>query len=99
MPGKRGACTPLAFSVSAQFASAPSVSSYSAVHLNMRRFYMEPLRTPDERFLHLPGYPFAPHYVEVEGVRIHYVDERPAGAAPLLLLHAHPSCSYLYRNT
>jgi haloalkane dehalogenase len=57
---------------------------------------MEILRTPDERFRDLPGYPFAPHYVEVGGMRMHYVDE---GAGPLvLLLHGEPSWSYLYRK-
>jgi len=59
---------------------------------------MEVLRTPEERFAALPGYPFAPHYVEVDGLRIHYVDEGPAGAAPVLLLHGEPSWSYLYRK-
>ncbi len=59
---------------------------------------MDILRTPDERFANLPGYPFAPHYVEVEGVRIHYVDEGPRDAAPVLLLHGEPSWSYLYRT-
>jgi haloalkane dehalogenase len=55
-------------------------------------------RTPDERFLDLPGYPFAPRYVEVEGLRIHYVDEGPSGGDPVLLLHGEPSWSYLYRK-
>jgi len=32
---------------------------------------MDVLRTPDVRFANLPGYPFAPHYVEVGGIRIH----------------------------
>ena len=59
---------------------------------------MELLRTPDERFANLPGYPFAPHYVEVDGVRIHYLDEGPADAAPVLLMHGEPSWSYLYRT-
>ena len=59
---------------------------------------METLRTPDDRFANLPGYPFAPHYVEVDGLRIHYVDEGPRGAAPVLLLHGEPSWSYLYRK-
>jgi haloalkane dehalogenase len=59
---------------------------------------VELLRTPDERFADLTGYPFAPHYVEVEGVRIHYVDEGPRDAAPVLLLHGEPSWSYLYRK-
>jgi haloalkane dehalogenase len=59
---------------------------------------MEILRTPDERFSNLPGYPFAPRYVEVDALRIHYVDEGPRGAAPVLLLHGEPSWSYLYRT-
>ena len=59
---------------------------------------VEILRTPDERFANLPDYPFAPHYAEVDGVRIHYVDEGPAHAAPLLLMHGEPSWSYLYRK-
>jgi haloalkane dehalogenase len=64
---------------------------------------MEKLRTPDDRFASLPGYPFAPHYVEVpdgEGgeLRVHYVDEGPADADPVLLLHGEPSWSFLYRK-
>lgn len=59
---------------------------------------MEILQTPDERFANLPDYPFAPHYVEVSGLRIHYVDEGPAQGEPVLLLHGEPSWSYLYRK-
>ena len=59
---------------------------------------MDILRTPEDRFEALDGYPFAPHYVEAEGVRIHYVDEGPAEAAPVLMLHGEPSWSYLYRT-
>jgi haloalkane dehalogenase len=59
---------------------------------------VDALRTPDERFAALPGYPFAPHYVDVDGLRIHYVDEGPRSAAPVLLLHGEPSWSYLYRK-
>lgn len=59
---------------------------------------MEILRTPDERFRDLPEYPFAPHYVEVDGVRIHYVHEGPRSAKPIVLLHGEPSWSYLYRK-
>jgi haloalkane dehalogenase len=60
---------------------------------------MNVLRTPDERFASLPGYAFAPHYVEVgDGLRVHYVDEGPADAAPVLLLHGEPTWSYLYRK-
>lgn len=59
---------------------------------------MDILRTPDERFDNLPGYAFAPHYVEVDGLRMHYVDEGPRDGAPVLLLHGEPSWSYLYRK-
>lgn len=63
---------------------------------------MEFLRTPDERFANLPGYDFAPHYVEFNGLRMHYLDEGPPtnnkDAAPVLLLHGEPSWCYLYRK-
>lgn len=59
---------------------------------------MDVLRTPDERFDNLPGYSFEPHYVDVDGLRMHYVDEGPRDAAPVLLLHGEPSWSYLYRK-
>jgi haloalkane dehalogenase len=54
------------------------------------------LRTPDERFADLPGFDFEPHYVEVDGLRLHYVDE---GSGPVvLLMHGEPTWSYLYRK-
>jgi haloalkane dehalogenase len=61
------------------------------------------LRTPDERFANLPDFPFAPHYCEVKdadgsALRIHYVDEGPRRANPVLLMHGEPSWSYLYRK-
>jgi len=60
---------------------------------------MEVLRTPDERFANLPGYAFAPHYVALAGgLRVHFVDEGPRHAAPVLMLHGEPSWSYLYRK-
>jgi len=59
---------------------------------------MEVLRTPDERFENLAGYEFEPHYGEVNGLRVHYLDEGPPGAAPVLLLHGEPSWCYLYRK-
>jgi len=59
---------------------------------------MEALRTPDDRFANLPGYSFAPHYIESGGLRIHYVDEGPRQASAVLLLHGEPSWSYLYRR-
>ncbi len=59
---------------------------------------MNILRTPDERFAHLPDFPFAPHYQDVERLRIHYLDEGPSNANPVLLLHGEPSWSFLYRK-
>jgi len=60
---------------------------------------MKILRTPDDRFASLPGYAFEPHYVELaSGLRVHYVDEGPPGAGPVLLMHGEPSWAYLYRK-
>ncbi|HSX89283.1 MAG TPA: haloalkane dehalogenase [Pseudomonas sp.] len=64
---------------------------------------MEFLRTPDSRFANLPGYAFSPHYLMVDDgeggqLRVHYLDEGPAAAHPLLLMHGEPSWSYLYRK-
>jgi haloalkane dehalogenase len=64
---------------------------------------MRTLRTPDERFENLPGWPYEPRYVEIpdgEGgeLRVHYVDEGPADAPPILCLHGEPSWAYLYRK-
>lgn len=58
---------------------------------------MKILRTPEDRFRDLPDYPFAPNYAEIEGLRMHYVDEGPVDGAVVLLLHGEPSWSYLYR--
>ncbi|MEX1199101.1 MAG: haloalkane dehalogenase [Pseudohongiellaceae bacterium] len=60
-------------------------------------------RTPEERFQNLPGYDFAPHYLMVDDteggeLRVHYLDEGPSDADPVLLLHGEPSWSYLYRK-
>lgn len=59
---------------------------------------MSPLRTPDARFANLPDYPFAPNYVDLDGLRMHYVDEGPRDAPVVLLLHGEPTWSYLYRK-
>jgi haloalkane dehalogenase len=64
---------------------------------------MDALRTPDERFNRLLDYPFEPHYLtvggpDVDGLRMHYVDEGPADAKPVLMMHGEPSWSYLYRH-
>ena len=61
------------------------------------------LRTPEDRFAGLPGYPWQPRYVAdlpaLDGLRMHYLDEGPA-AAPVtwLCLHGNPAWSYLYRK-
>jgi haloalkane dehalogenase len=60
---------------------------------------MEVLRTPDERFATLPGFPFAPNYIDLSGgLRMHYLDEGPKDAAAVLMLHGEPSWCYLYRK-
>jgi haloalkane dehalogenase len=57
---------------------------------------VEAYRTPDERFERLPGYGFEPHYLEQDGLRMHYVDEGVGD--PVLLLHGEPTWAYLYRK-
>jgi len=61
------------------------------------------LRTPDGRFEDLSDFGFAPNYLTVTDPRIgplrmHYVDEGPTTAPPVLLLHGQPTWSYLYRH-
>ena len=56
------------------------------------------VRTPDDRFDGLEGYAFAPNYLEVDGLRIHYLDEGEAVNGTMLLLHGEPTWSFLYRN-
>ncbi|WP_353219654.1 haloalkane dehalogenase [Salinisphaera sp. S4-8] len=58
----------------------------------------EVFRTPDARFAHLPGFAYPPRYIEVDGLRMHYVEAGPADAPPVVLLHGEPSWSYLYRH-
>lgn len=68
---------------------------------------MQILRTPDDRFLGLPDFPFQPRYVEIAAspgdpssgtLRVHYLDEGPADADPILLMHGEPSWCFLYRH-
>lgn len=56
------------------------------------------LRTPDERFAGLKDYPFAPNYMQIGDYRVHYLDEGPDDAAPVLLIHGEPTWSYLFRK-
>ena len=57
---------------------------------------MDVYRTPDERFEALPGYDFEPHYEDVDGLRIHYVDE--GEGRPVVCFHGEPTWAYLYRK-
>ncbi len=59
---------------------------------------MEAVRTPDDRFVNLPGYDFEPQYADVGGLRMHYVDKGPRDGETVLMLHGEPSWSYLYRK-
>jgi haloalkane dehalogenase len=57
---------------------------------------MDVFRTPDQRFEGLPGYDFEPHYAEVDGLRLHYVDE--GEGRPIVCFHGEPTWAYLYRK-
>jgi haloalkane dehalogenase len=57
---------------------------------------MDVFRTPDERFESLPGFPYEPHYVDVDGLRLHHVDE--GSGETVLCFHGEPSWAYLYRH-
>jgi haloalkane dehalogenase len=64
---------------------------------------MKILRTPDDCFDNLPDYPFRPNYAEIPDLdggtlRMHYVDEGPRDAPPVVMIHGNPSWSYLWRN-
>jgi haloalkane dehalogenase len=57
---------------------------------------MDVFRTPEERFENLPGYDFEPHYAELDGLRLHYLDE--GEGHPIVCFHGEPTWSYLYRK-
>jgi haloalkane dehalogenase len=57
---------------------------------------MRLVRTPDERFASLPDFSFTPHYLDIDGKRIHYVDE--GQGSTILCLHGEPTWSFLYRQ-
>lgn len=64
---------------------------------------MQVIRTPDDRFLNLPDWPYDPHYTEVHhestSLRIAHVNAGPGNAATTVLcMHGEPSWSYLYRK-
>jgi haloalkane dehalogenase len=57
---------------------------------------MSVYRTPPERFEGLPDYPFEPHWLDHDGLRMHYLDEGEGD--PILCFHGEPTWSYLYRK-
>ncbi len=57
---------------------------------------MNILRTPDERFANLPEFPFEPHYIDINDLRVHYLDE--GHGEIILCLHGEPTWSFLYRK-
>lgn len=57
---------------------------------------MDAFRTPDERFDGLPGFDFEPHYADVDGLRMHYLDE--GEGEPIVCFHGEPTWCYLYRK-
>jgi tRNA(adenine34) deaminase len=77
---------------------------FRSKRMNTQPLREDALRTPDERFSNLPGYPWAPDYISdlpaLDGLRMHYLDlpaSHPAKPA-YLCLHGNPAWSYLYRK-
>src|SRR3954454_19061597 len=73
----------------------PPISCSLAARTGVAYDAVDVYRTPDERFENLPGYEFEPHYLDQDGLRMHYVDE--GDGAPVLLLHGEPTWAFLYR--
>ena len=80
--------------MSKSFASTSTTSATIHKTPNGREF----VRTPDDCFKNLPDFPYAPNYVEVDGLRLHYIDEGPKNGQVVVLLHGQPDWSYLYRK-
>jgi len=71
------------------------------VEVNYERFNLVSpgiLRTPEERFKNLKDYDFEPNYLQINGLRIHYLDEGPKDGEVIFLLHGQPAWSYLFRK-
>ena len=56
------------------------------------------VRTPDANFDALVDFAFEPRYLDIDGLRMHYVDEGPPGGPVALMVHGMPTWSYLYRK-
>jgi len=74
------------------------VESEEGIEIYTSKNNVKYVRTPEERFENLKDYPFEPHYVLVEDLRMHYIDEGSESGEVILLLHGQPSWSYLYRK-
>jgi haloalkane dehalogenase len=64
---------------------------------------MQTVRTPDERFTELPEFGYPPRYCDTDDadggrLRVAWVEDGPAQADPVLMLHGEPSWSFLYRR-
>ncbi len=59
---------------------------------------MDFVRTPEERFTKLPGFPYPPRYLQLDELRMAYIDEGDPKAPTVLMLHGEPTWSYLYRK-
>lgn len=70
----------------------------NSVSIHTTQAGVEYVRTPEERFVNLAGYNFNANYVDIDGLRMHYLDEGPKDGQILLLLHGQPVWSYLYRK-
>ena len=57
---------------------------------------IEAVRTPEDALTGLPDFPFAPHYREVDGLRLAHLDE--GEGAPVIFMHGEPTWSFLWRN-
>jgi haloalkane dehalogenase len=57
---------------------------------------IETVRTPEQRLDGLPDFPFAPHYREVDGLRLAHVEE--GDGPPVIFLHGEPTWSFLWRH-
>ncbi len=56
------------------------------------------LRTDESRFVGLPDFDYTPHYLEIGGLRVAFIDEGPRDAPVVLLMHGEPTWSFLYRK-
>jgi pimeloyl-ACP methyl ester carboxylesterase len=76
----------------------PEVFWDSEVTIHKTEQDVEFVRTPEERFENLPGYDFVANYIDIDGLRMHYLDEGPKDGQIILMLHGQPVWSYLYRK-